>query len=199
MDTALNRLIAAPLQRERISSGLSAGEFDAIVRENQVRIFRILLSLLRDSDAADTLTQECFLRAYRKRAGFRGDASISTWLTRIAMNLAADYRKSRRRAFWSRLFGHQRTEVGEAAVLNVADCQPSAERAFIANEQYSAVRAVVDELPPRQREVFLLRFVEEMSLEEIAQATGLAVGTVKSHLHRALSFVRQKMNSRSTS
>lgn len=198
MDTALNRLISAPLQRERTASGLRADEFDAIVRENQSRIFRILLSLLRDPDAADTLTQECFLRAYRKRASFRGDASISTWLTRIAMNLAADYRKNRRHTFWSRLFGRQRTEVGEAAVLNVADRQPSAERALIANERYAAVRTVVDELPPRQREVFLLRFVEEMSLEEIAQATELEVGTVKSHLHRALSVVRQQMNSRST-
>jgi len=57
---------------------------------------------------------------------------------------------------------------------------------------------VVDELPPRQKAVFLLRFVEEMSVQEIAQATGLETGTVKSHLHRALSAVRQKASLRST-
>ncbi|MBI1750429.1 MAG: sigma-70 family RNA polymerase sigma factor, partial [Acidobacteria bacterium] len=68
-----------------------------------------------------------------------------------------------------------------------------AERALIANEQYASVRAVVDGLPTRQRAVFLLRFVEEMTIEEIAQATGLETGTVKSHLHRALSAVRRKL------
>jgi RNA polymerase sigma-70 factor, ECF subfamily len=199
MDTALTRLMAAPMQREGTASGLRTEEFDQIVRENQSRIFRILLSLVRDADAADTLTQECFLRAYRKRASFRGDASVRTWLTRIAINLAADYGKNRRRAFWSRLFSRDRTDASAAPALEVADRQPSAERALIAHEQVAAVRAMVEELPERQRAIFQLRFVEEMSLEEIAQATELEVGTVKSHLHRALSAVRQKMNSRSTS
>jgi RNA polymerase sigma-70 factor (ECF subfamily) len=191
-------MAVAPFRRAGTASGLRAEDFDEIVRQNQGRVFRFLLSLLRDPDAADTLTQECFLRAYRKRASFRGDASISTWLTRIAMNLAADHGKNRRNAFWSRLFGRSRAEDSEAAVLAVADAQPSAERALIASEQYAAVRAVVDGLPPRQKAVFLLRFVEEMSIQEIAQATGLEIGTVKSHLHRALSAVRQKVSQRST-
>lgn len=188
----------APFRRTGTVSGLRAEDFDEIVRQNQGRIFRFLMALLRDPDAADTLTQECFLRAYRKRAGFRGDASIATWLTRIAMNLAADHCKNRRNAFWSRLLGRNRAEDFEATVLAVADAQPSAERALIAGEQYAAVRTVVDELPPRQKAVFLLRFVEEMSVQEIAQATGLETGTVKSHLHRALSAVRQKASLRST-
>ncbi len=190
--------VASRLRDAGTASVLRAEDFDEIVRQNQGRVFRFLLSLLRDSDAADTLTQECFLRAYRKRASFRGDASIATWLTRIAMNLAADHGKNRRNAFWSRLFGRHRSEDSEAAVLAVGDAQPSAERALIASEQYAAVRAVVDELPARQKAVFLLRFVEEMSIQEIAQATGLETGTVKSHLHRALSAVRQNVRQRST-
>ena len=200
METALTSMAVAPRAagRTRAVSGLRAEDFVEIVRQNQGRIFRFLMSLLRDPDAADTLTQECFLRAYRKRASFRGDASISTWLTRIAINLAADHRKNRRNTFWSRLFGRNHAEDSEAAVLAVADAQPSAERALIAGEQYAAVRAVVDALPPRQKAVFLLRFVDEMSIQEIAQATGLETGTVKSHLHRALSAVRQKASLRST-
>jgi RNA polymerase sigma-70 factor (ECF subfamily) len=198
LDTALTRLAAASFQREGISSGLRAEDFDEIVRQHQGRIFRFLLSLLRDLDAAETLTQECFLRAYRKRASFRGEASIATWLTRIAINLAADHGKSRRRAFWSKLFGRDRAEGSEAAILAVADRRPSAERALIANEQYETVREVVDALPARQRAVFLLRFVEEMTMEEIAQATGLETGTVKSHLHRALCAVRRQVIQRST-
>jgi RNA polymerase sigma-70 factor (ECF subfamily) len=198
LDTALTRLAVAPFRRTGTVSGLRAEDFDEIVRQNQGRIFHFLMSLLRDPDAADTLTQECFLRAYQKRASFRGDASISTWLTRIAMNLAADHGKNRRNAFWTRLFGRNRAEDSEAAVLAVADAQPSAERALLAGEQYAAVRTVVDELPPRQKAVFLLRFVDEMSIQEIAQATGLETGTVKSHLHRALIAVRQKVSLRST-
>ncbi len=180
---------ATPTSRD--AACLLAEDFDQVVRLHQRRIFRFLLSLLRDPDAADTLTQECFLRAYRKRKSFRGEASIATWLTRIAINLATDHCRNRRRAFWSRLFGRHHEDVSEGAALVVADPQPSAERALIASEQAAAVRAVVDELPERQRAVFLLRFVEEMTLEEIAQATELEVGTVKSHLHRALSAVRR--------
>ncbi|HEV8383868.1 MAG TPA: sigma factor, partial [Candidatus Acidoferrales bacterium] len=104
MDTALTRLPDSALRiapQGRATTGLRAEDFDEIVREHQQRIFRFLRSLLRDSDAADTLTQECFLRAYRKRASFRGEASVATWLTRIAINLATDYRRNRRCAFWS--------------------------------------------------------------------------------------------------
>lgn len=198
MDTALTRLAAAPFRRAGTASGLRAEDFDEIVRQHQRRIFGFLLSLLRDPDAADTLTQECFLRAYQKRASFRGEASVTTWLMRIAINLATDHGKNRRHAFWSRLFGRDRSEASEAAALAVTDLRPSAERALIANEQLTAVRAVVDDLPARQRAIFLLRFVEEMSIQEIAQATGLETGTVKSHLNRALSAVRQKVSQRST-
>jgi RNA polymerase sigma-70 factor (ECF subfamily) len=209
LDTALTRLAAAPFRRAGTASGLRAEDFDEIVRQNQGRVFRFLLSLLRDPDAADTLTQECFLKAYQKRESFRGEASISTWLMRIAINLATDHRKNRRNAFWSRLFGRHPSESSEAAVLAVADAQPSAERALIAHEQYAAVRVAVDGLPSRQKAVFLLRFVEELTIQEIAQATGLETGTVKSHLHRALSAVRhvarglpprpaQKVSQRST-
>lgn len=193
MDTALTRPAPVRSVPQGRAAALRAEDFDAIVREHQQRIFRFLFSLLRDPDAADSLTQECFLRAYRKRASFRGDASVATWLTRIAVNLATDCRRNRRRAFWSRLFGRDRSDEGETAALVVADPQPSAERALIASEQAAAVRAVVDALPDRQRTVFLLRFVEEMTLEEIAQVMELEIGTVKSHLHRALSAVRKKV------
>ena len=204
MDTALTRLAAAPLRsvppvHAGTLAALRAEDFDEIVRQHQRRIFRFLLSLLRDPDAADTLTQECFLLAYHKRASFRGEASIATWLTRIAVNLATDHRRSRRRAFWSRLFGRDRSDTSAAAALVVADPRPSAERALIASEQAATVRAAVDALPERQRVVFILRFMEEMTLEKIALSTELEVGTVKSHLHRAVNAVRQRVTGGSSS
>lgn len=193
MDTALTRLTTALFQRERISSGLRAEDFDEIVRQHQGRIFRFLLSLLRDPDAADTLTQECFLRAYRKRASFRGEASVTTWLMRIAINLAADHGKNRRRAFWQRLFGWARDEQPMDHAARVADPQASPERALAAREEVAAVWSAAEELSPQQRAIFVLRFAEEMPLEEIARAMQLEVGTVKSHLHRAVSAVRIRL------
>lgn len=176
----------APLERE-----IAAEDFDRLVLLHQRRIYRVLLAVLRDAEAADTLTQECFLRAYQKRQSFRGESSVGTWLVRIALNLARDHQKNRRQSFWRRLMGST-SEDTEAAAARLADGRASAERVLLAREEARAVARIVDHLPGRQREVFLLRFVEEMTLEEIAQATDLEVGTVKSHLSRALTTVRKK-------
>ena len=179
---------AAPLRA--LAREITGDDFDRLVRLHQQRIYRVLMAVLRDADAADTLTQECFLRAYQKRGTFRGEASAGTWLVRIAINLARDHQKSRRQSFWRRLMGST-GDAAEAAAASVPDRRASPERALLAREEARAVARAVDQLPARQREVFLLRFVEEMTLEEIAQATGLETGTVKSHLSRALAALRQ--------
>ncbi len=173
---------------------ITGEDFERLVRQHQRRIYRVLLALLRDEDAAGTLTQECFLRAFEKRGSFRGEASAGTWLVRIAINLARDHQKNRRQSFWRRLVGSA-GDAAEAAAAVVPDGRASPERSLLAREETRAVARAVDQLPNRQREVFLLRFVEEMSLEEIAQATDLETGTVKSHLSRALATVRQKERS----
>src|SRR5512141_1063058 len=87
-----------------LSRSLTADHFDDLVLRSQKRIFRLLMALLRDEDAADTLTQETFLKAYKKRGTFRGESSVDTWLFRIAINLARDYQRSRRQSFWKRIF-----------------------------------------------------------------------------------------------
>lgn len=176
-------------------AGIAAAEFDAIVRQHQRRICRLLLALVRDADAAETLTQECFLRAYQRRASFRGEASVGTWLVRIAINLAADHGKNRRRAFWSRLFSNATQDQSEAAE-KLAARQALPDRALEAREEVEAVWAAVEKLPGQQRAAFVLRFAEEMTLEEIATALDVAVGTVKSHLARAVGAVRQRLEER---
>jgi RNA polymerase sigma-70 factor (ECF subfamily) len=180
--------------------GRQAGEtltreaFEQIVAAHQQRIYRLLLTLLRDADAAQTLTQECFLRAYRKRAGFRGEASVGTWLARIAVNLARDHGRSRARRFWERVLGREgRQEEAESQAERLPDRTASPERSLLAREGTATVWALAAELPGRQREVFLLRFAEEMSLEEIAQALDLEVGTVKAHLFRAVTVMRRRL------
>ncbi len=181
--------------QERVGSGMFApDDFTPLVQAHQQRIYRVLLGMVRDPDAAETLTQECFLKAYQKRASFRGEASVGAWLLKIAVNLARDHRRSRLREFWDRL----RSSSAEVADLgqSLADPQASPERVILGRENVAAVWAAVRELSAQQRAVFVLRFVEEMSLEEIAEATSLKLGTVKTHLFRAVHAVRQQCRNR---
>jgi RNA polymerase sigma-70 factor, ECF subfamily len=165
--------------------------FDGIVARHQKQIYRILLCMVRDADAADTLTQDCFLRAFKKRGSFRGESGLSTWLVRIAINLAHDHNRSRRLAFWRKVERPERMDV-----LPSEDWRRSPEQALINRESVDAVGSAVEKLPDRQRTVFLLRFVEEMPLEEIADATGMKLGTVKSHLFRAIEAIKASCSRR---
>jgi RNA polymerase sigma-70 factor (ECF subfamily) len=155
------------------------------------RIYRYALLSLRDPDLADSVTQDCFLRAYKARDEFRGDCSLATWLTRIATNLIRDAVRSRKFQFW-KMVTSTAVEAG-AMADRLRSPGLSAESSLVVREELLKVWDAVATLPGKQRSVFLLRFVEEMELSEIATAMGLHVGTVKSHLHRALAAVRKGM------
>jgi len=173
-------------------------DFDLVVREHQRRIYRVLLGMVRDPELADSLTQDCFVRAYEKRASFRGESSVGTWLISIALNLARDHARNRRAGFWRRLFSTPAPEA-EVALQTAADLGASPERSLIARQELDQVWEIVEQLPQRQREVFVLRFAEEMPLEEIGVVLGMQSGTVKAHLFRAVGTVRKRMRSRVTS
>lgn len=164
-------------------------DFESVVREHQSRVFRTLLGMLRDRDAAETLMQETFLRAYQHREKFRGEASIGTWILRIAINLGRDHMRNQRMRFWRQLF-NSNVEVDDVAEL-VADKRPTAERSILAQEKIQQVWDAAERLSPRQRTVFFMRYVEDMSLDEIAEATSLTQGTVKQHLFRAVAAVQK--------
>jgi RNA polymerase sigma-70 factor (ECF subfamily) len=178
--------------RPQAAEGLAEADFDQLMRLHQRRVYRLLLGMLRDPEAADTLTQECFLRAWRKRAGFRGEAAIGTWLVRIAVNLARDHARNRRLAFWRRLFASP-AEDARAQAEQLPSLHAGPEQVLLARQELDAVWSVVHALPQQQKAVFLLRFVEEMSLDEIAQSLGLSTGTVKAHLFRGLSRVKARL------
>jgi RNA polymerase sigma-70 factor (ECF subfamily) len=161
-------------------------DFEDVVRVHQRRIYRILYLMVYDRDEADSLTQECFLRAYARRAYFRGESSLGTWLVSIAINLARDQQRSRRYAFWKRMLRGKEDET-----QRLAACQRTPEEAISASERARAIWVAVDGLPIKQRTVFTLRFAEEMQLQEIADAMGVREGTVKSHLSNAIRAVRR--------
>lgn len=191
MGTALTSALQAPV--EETSAEFASENFDALVLQHQKRVYRVVYLLVRDSDAAGTLTQECFLRAYRKLEGFRGECRIDTWLLRIAVNLAKDYIKNRRASFWRRLIGLDDHQYTNGTPIQIHAHDPSPERVLLAREEVRAVWKAVDSLSAQQRTVFLLRFTEEMPLAEIADVLGLQVGSVKAQLSRATASLRKRM------
>jgi RNA polymerase sigma-70 factor (ECF subfamily) len=173
-------------------SGDETGQdFDALVRQHRPRVFRFLLASLRDRETAENLTQDCFIRAYQARDRFRGASSIATWFLQIAANLARSHESSGRLKFWRRSL-HRDADVAEIGSA-IPDRQQSPEDQAAIREQVQAIWSAAATLPERQRTVFLLRFVEDMDLLEIAEVTGMKEGTVKAHLFRALQSVRARL------
>jgi len=166
-------------------------DFDSLVRLHRPRIFRFILASLRDRETAENLTQDCFVKAYQARRQFRGASSITTWFMQIAANLVRDHESSSRLKFWRRTL-HPDADVADIG-NSIPDRQQSPETRAAIQEQVRAVWAVAAQLPARQRTVFLLRFVEDMDLLEIAEVTGMKEGTVKVHLFRALNSVRARL------
>jgi RNA polymerase sigma-70 factor (ECF subfamily) len=183
--TALEAMTMATAQE------IAAEEFSAVVTKHRPQIFRFLLASTRDVDLAETLTQDCFLKAHRNWGSFRGESSAMTWLIRIAINLQKDHWRNRRMQFW------RKTQTNAVGLDEASDWLPSGERSveqqLLARERVAQVGKAVEGLSERQRTVFLLRYVEEQELSEIARATGLNEGTVKAHLSRALARVRAEL------
>ena len=170
---------------------IAAQDFANIVANHRLQIFRFLLASTRDVDLAETLTQECFLKAHRNWSHFRGDSSAMTWLMRIAINLQKDHWRNRRMQFW-RQASTNKVDLDEASEW-LPSGERTAEQKMLARERVAHVWRAVDGLSERQKTIFLLRFVEELELSEIAQSTGLSEGTVKAHLSRALARVRAEL------
>lgn len=165
--------------------------FDALVALHRPRIFRFALASLRDRDAAESVTQDCFLKAHRAWEQFRGDSSVQTWLMRIAVNLIRDAARSRRFQFW------KRARSSAALIGDVSEFLPdtgiSAEERVSAAQQVAAIWKVTETLSERQRTVFLLHFMEDMDAGEIERATGIGKAAIKVHLFRAVRAVREKL------
>jgi len=170
---------------------MAAAEFSTVVANHRPQIFRFLLASTRDLDLAETLTQDCFLKAHRNWSSFRGESSAVTWLMRIAINLQKDHWRNRRLQFWRT--AHTNAVDSDEASEWLPSGESSPEEQVLARERVKGVWQAMEQLSARQRSVFLLRFVEEMEIAEIAAATGLSEGTVKAHLSRATARVRQQL------
>jgi RNA polymerase sigma-70 factor, ECF subfamily len=186
---ATSALVAADLEGPDVA--VLTSDFEGLVRLYRPKVFRFALASLRDADAAESVTQDCFLRAYQARDRFREDCSLHTWLMQIAVNLIRDQIRNRRFQFWRRASrAAQRVDIAGYAI---ADGRRSPEAQALAREQVAAIWKAAERLSQNQRTVFLLRFVEDMDVLDIAAATGMKEGTVKTHLFRALRAVREQI------
>src|ERR1700678_337601 len=127
----------------------AAQEFARVVEKHRPQIFRFLLSSTRDVDLSETLTQECFLKAHRNWASFRGESTALTWLMRIAINVLKDHWRNRRMQFW------RQTRTNSVDADEASDWLPSGESSpeqqLLAREQVKHVWHVVERLSGRQR------------------------------------------------
>ncbi len=167
-------------------------EFEKAFHENRPRIYRFLLVSSHDPDLAEVLTQECFLKAFQNWSTFRGDAQVSTWLMRIAINLQKDHWRSRRIQFWHQTCNNSLDVDG--VLQQVPDDHESPERSAVAKQQVARIWNTVSKLPHRQKTIFLLRIVEELTLKEIADVTGTPESTVKNYLCHCMSRIRRVLH-----
>jgi RNA polymerase sigma-70 factor (ECF subfamily) len=185
----------AELEHEGAERTLAIDDFDQVVKHYWPRIFRFLLGALQDPDLAESLTQDCLWKAYRSRSAFRGECSLNTWLMRIAINLVRDQKRSRRFQFWRRAENSSVDSARQQDWLPAHGLSPEDKASL--NEQVRSVWAATKSLSARQRTVFLLRFVEDMDIADIAETTGLSQNAVNVHLFRAVRAIRKRVRTTS--
>ncbi len=178
---------------QRIGRG-DQGAFEALMRKYNGKLFRIARAILKDDSDAEDVLQEAYLDAYRHIGEFRGGAELATWLTRIVINQALmRVRKERRRSsilpFRSTL-SHE-TDRPEAEVPDHQSESPSA--SAIRAETRRMLERRIDELPIAFRTVFVMREVEEMSVEETARCLSISAATVRTRLFRARALLRESL------
>jgi RNA polymerase sigma-70 factor, ECF subfamily len=154
--------------------------FEELVRKNEDRIYNLCCSMLCDPQDAQDAAQDTFIKVYRGLKGFRPDASLSTWLYRIAINTCLDHRKKYR---------HDPLD-GEVLPLDLQSSDPSPEGHYHAKKNAEILRAALHKLPDKLRSAIILREIEGLSYEEIAIVLDVSVGTVKSRIARARDYLR---------
>lgn len=152
--------------------------FETLVTRHREVVYRIARRLAGRHAEADDLVQEAFLRAYRSLSSFRGESRFRTWLVRIMMNLAINARQGGLRTVAD---GH-------------LDAHPAPQCSAVELTLRSQVRRAVEDLPPRQKQVLVLKVYEGLKFVEIAEAAGMSVGTAKATFFHAVRRLRARLD-----
>lgn len=172
---------------------------DQLIRRYQKKVYAIAYQVCGfDAEEARDSAQEALLQVFRHIDHFEGRSRFSTWVHRVAVNTCLDAKRRRRR--WLRMILPRRPETEDGETENELENIPAPEdgsdpvTGISGNELRRDVTAALDRLSEHQRTVFHLKVFQEMSIPEIAEATGMAEGTVKSHLFRATRSVREQLH-----
>lgn len=157
--------------------------FEDLVTEHEKGVYAIAQRMTGNAEDAADMTQETFIKAYNSLSSFRGDSKFSVWLYRIATNVCLDFLRSRSRKPTVSLSVED--DDGEETQMDIADESQSPEQLLERGLTRDAVRRGLKSLSPEYRQILLLREIQGLSYEEIAEALALEVGTVKSRIFRA--------------
>jgi RNA polymerase sigma-70 factor, ECF subfamily len=190
--TAANELSDFEIAR-RIATG-DREQFRLLMRRYNQRLYRTARSILKDDAEAEDAVQEAYILAYQAMGGFRGDAMLSTWLVRIVVNEAiARARRRSRHAELIQLDGGMQQD-GDTVEGSMSDASPEQpEHAALRAETRRLLEAKIDLLPDAFRTVFVLRAVEEMTVEEAAVCLDIPPATVRSRYFRAKGLLRESL------
>lgn len=190
-DTAVETLPDADLARAVAAH--DHGAFRTLMRRYNSLLYRTARGILRDDAEAEEALQDAYLAAYRAMDTFRGDAKLSTWLTRIVANEALGRLRKRRRASpVVSLDGTQPTDLVENLVTSTS-IHDGPDAALLRTETRRIIEAKIDALPDVFRTVFVLRVLQELSVEETAETLGIPVATVRTRHFRAKAMLREAL------
>jgi RNA polymerase sigma-70 factor, ECF subfamily len=171
------------------AAGGDASAFQALVERHRSMVYRVAYQFAGNHHDAEDIAQEVFIKVYRSLERFRHEAQLSSWLYRIVMNACIDHRR-RHLPAGAAPFG----EEAEHKMLNAPEETPGPEQRAYAGELGAVLESAIADLPKGQRIVFVMRHHEGLKLCEIAEALGLAEGTVKRQLHAAVHRLRQALS-----
>jgi RNA polymerase sigma-70 factor (ECF subfamily) len=166
--------------------------FRTIMRRHNRRLYRVARSILRDDSEAEDVVQESYVKAFAHLDRFRGDSSLATWLTRIAINEALGRLRRERPTAALEIF--EATREAQIIQFPQSGAADDPERTMAQREILRLVEQATDNLPEAFRVVFVARVIEGMSVEETAELLGLQPDTVKTRLHRARRLVRKQLD-----
>lgn len=182
-------------------AGGDAGALETVMRRYSDLVYRLAYGITRNGADAEEVVQDVFLTIVRKGAGFEGRSALGSWIYRVTANAALNKRRGKGRASESFLedvlprFAEDGHREGDRSFL-LADWSASPEEALLAGEAAGILDAAIDRLPERYRAVLVLRDVEELSNEQVAELLGESVASVKSRLHRARMALREELTRR---
>ena len=178
---------------ERAKSG-DQSAFRAIMEQNNQRLYRVARAVMKDDTEAEDVVQETYLRAFFNLSKFRGESSLTTWLTRIALNEALGRKRKQRAMVTLETVETAQETSAQIIKFPAMTTETDPERSAAQNEIQRLLERAMDALPEPFRVVFVMRDVEEMSIEETAFHLGIRPQTVKTRLHWARRLLRQSLD-----